>query len=146
MVTAGGGRDDDSVPVSGTSCRSVCSALVDDQSVDIQRVTVALPGDVAQAADSLAAMTGAGPGLRDGDDWVQADLPGTGVRLAVSGPAGGVTEPTVLLKVAELTAARDSLVAAGLAVGDVEQGGHEMRCTLTLPGVSSMAIVIYQPS
>lgn len=114
--------------------------------MDIQRVTVVAPGSVPAAASGLWALTGAPPGLRDGDDWVQADLPGAAVRLAVSGPAGGVSAPTVLLKVASVAAARDELAVAGLAVGEIERGGHELRCPVTLPGVSSIEIVLYQPA
>ena len=112
----------------------------------VERVTVAAPGSVPDAAGGLSALTGAPPGLRDGDDWVQADLPGVGVRLAVSSQAGGVTVPTVLLKVASVSDARAELVSAGLAVGEIERGGHETRCLVTLPGVASMQIVLYQPT
>jgi len=113
--------------------------------VDIQRVTVAMPGVVAEAAEGLARITGAEPALRDGDDWVQSDLPGTNVRLAVSGPHGGVTVPTVLLKVASMVDARTELTAAGVVVGEIEQGGHEVRSDVFLPGVTAVKIVMYQP-
>lgn len=109
-------------------------------------MTLAAPGSVAAAAEGLAALTGAPPGLLDGEDWVQADLPGTTVRLAVSSPEGGVTMPTVLLKVASVADARDELTAAGLAVGEVERGGHELRCPVMLPGVTGIELVLYQPS
>ena len=113
--------------------------------VDVQRVTVAVPGSVAAGAAGLAALTGAPPGLRDGDDWVQADLAGTGVRLAVSSPTGGVSVPTVLLKVASVERARTELSAAGLSVGEVQRGGHELRCSVALPGVTGIEFVLYQP-
>lgn len=117
--------------------------------MDIQRVTLATSGDVATAVSELSALAPQQQGFRDGDSWYHLDAPvgGTGgtVRLAVSGPDGGVTVPTLLLKVADLDAARRELLDAGVDAGPVEQGAHERRFPATLASMPGMRLVFYSP-
>lgn len=117
--------------------------------MDIQRVTLATSGDVAAAVSELAALAPEQQGFRDGESWYHVDVPvgGTGgsIRLAVSGPDGGVDAPTLLLKVADLDAARQELLDAGFETGPVEQGGHERRVPATAASMPGIRLVLYSP-
>jgi hypothetical protein len=117
--------------------------------MDIQRVTFATSGDVATAVRELAVLAPGEEGFRDADAWFHVDVPtgGTGgsLRLAVSGPDGGVGAPTLLLKVPDVNAARRELQEAGIDTGPVEPGAHERRFMATLTSMPGLRVVVYSP-
>ena len=82
---------------------------------------------------------GVEPTFVDGDRWAQFDLGGT--RLALAGRDRAADAAGVMVKVADVEAARAALVATGLDAGPVQQGPHERRCTLTSP--DGHAVTLY---
>jgi hypothetical protein len=96
--------------------------------------------DLACAVVAWTAALGVAPSFVDGTSWAQFDL--VGGRLALAGTDRGCDLPGVMLKIDDLDAARDELVACGLTVGAIVQGPHERRFTAELPGGCA---TFYQP-
>ncbi len=108
--------------------------------MDIQGVTPVLPvEDVAEAARVWARLLGAPPTFVDGDRWAQFDVAGR--RIALAGTDRVSDRAGVMIKVADLAAARAAALAAGLAVTEPSEGGHEIRCVVTAPG--GWPVVLY---
>jgi catechol 2,3-dioxygenase-like lactoylglutathione lyase family enzyme len=81
--------------------------------------------------------------LRDGDHWAAFDV--GGMTLAVEGGApGGSGGATVSLRVDGLSDVVSGLRVKGANVGDVENGPHERRATLTDPAGNTL--VLYEPA
>jgi hypothetical protein len=105
-----------------------------------QKLAAVLPVDDLPAAVAwFGAVLGTGPTFVDGDRWAQFDLSGT--RLALAGADRTDDRAGIMVKVADVEAARDGLTSAGFDVGPVEQGPHERRCTLRSP--DGHAVTLY---
>lgn len=98
--------------------------------------------DLAGAVETWTAVLGVAPTFVDGDRWAQFDLDGR--RLALAGSDRVAERPGLMVKVADLDAARERLAAAGLAFGPVEQGPHERRSVADGPG--GWPVVLYAAS
>ena len=85
---------------------------------------------------------GAAPTFVDGDRWAQFDVAGR--RLALAGTDRVSDQAGIMIKVADLTAARADALAAGLAVSEPQTGPHEVRCVVTAPG--GWPVVLYAPA
>jgi hypothetical protein len=110
--------------------------------MDIQGVTPVLPVDDVKAASAVwAKLLGVEPTFVDGDRWAQFDV--SGKRIALAGTDRASDKAGLMVKVGDLAAARDAAVAAGLEVTAVQEGPHELRCTLTAPG--GWPVVLYAP-
>jgi catechol 2,3-dioxygenase-like lactoylglutathione lyase family enzyme len=110
--------------------------------MDVERITTVLPvADLASAVQTWSAVLGLEPTFVDGDRWAQFDAAGSRIALAgsdrVSDAAG------LMLKVADLEAARAELTGLGLEVGEVEAGQHELRCLAS--GPDGAPVVLYAP-
>lgn len=81
--------------------------------------------------------------FRDGDRYAALDGGGTTIALAAAGeqPVGG--RPALGLKVDGVARAAAALRAAGAAVGDVVDGGHERRAVVRDP--DGNVLVLYGP-
>ena len=110
--------------------------------MDIEGVATVLPvDDVAAAAETWAALLGMAPTFVDGDRWAQFDVAGR--RIALAGTDRVSDRPGVMLKVADLDAARARAEDQGLNVGPVQEGPHELRCLVEGPG--GWPVVFYTP-
>jgi catechol 2,3-dioxygenase-like lactoylglutathione lyase family enzyme len=110
--------------------------------MDVERITTVLPvADLAAAVATWTAVLGVEPTFVDGDRWAQFDA--AGGRIALAGSDRVSDNAGVMLKVSDLDAARASLSAAGLDVGAVEEGPHELRAAAT--GPDGVSIVVYAP-
>lgn len=110
--------------------------------MDVLGVTPVLPvDDVAKAAEVWAALLGTPPTFVDGDRWAQFDVGGK--RIALAGRDRESDEAGVMIKVADLAAARAAALAQGLAVTEPREGPHEVRCVVTAPG--GWPVVLYAP-
>lgn len=111
-------------------------------SIEIQGVTPVLPvPDVAEAAKTWAALLGVSPTFVDGDRWAQFDV--NGRRIALAGTDRASDQAGIMVKVADLSSARDAALSAGLSVSDPTVGPHEVRCTATAPG--GWPVTFYAP-
>jgi predicted enzyme related to lactoylglutathione lyase len=81
--------------------------------------------------------------FRDGDRWAAFDVGGMTFALE-GGQRGGPGGATVSLRVEGLDEVVDQLRARGAMVGEVTQGPHERRATLTDPAGNSL--VLYEPA
>jgi hypothetical protein len=110
--------------------------------MDILGVASVLPVDNLKAAVAAwSALLGVAPTLVDGDGWAQFDV--AGKRIALAGTDRASDKAGVMIKVGDLTAARETAVAQGLAAGPIQEGAHELRCTVSGPG--GWPIVLYAP-
>jgi hypothetical protein len=66
--------------------------------------------------------------------WNGAQFDLNGRRLALSGADRVADVPGVMVKVGDLEAARERLMADGLDVGPIDEGPHESRCVVEGPG------------
>ncbi len=111
--------------------------------MDIEGVATVLPvDDVAAAAEVWAALLGVAPTFVDADRWAQFDVAGR--RIALAGRDRASDRAGVMLKVADLDAARARAEQQGLVVGPSEQGPHEVRCVIEGPG--GWPIILYAPA
>jgi catechol 2,3-dioxygenase-like lactoylglutathione lyase family enzyme len=97
--------------------------------------------DLEDAVAFWSNLLGIEPTFVDGDRWAQFDLDGKRLALASSDRASD--RPGLMVKVEDLAADRERLLADGLEVGPIEEGPHELRCTSTSPG--GWAVVLYAP-
>lgn len=97
--------------------------------------------DLAEAVAFWSAVLGIEPTFVDGDRWAQFDAGGR--RLALSGSDRASDAAGVMVKVADLDAAGESLAGLGVEVGPPEQGPHEIRRAATAPG--GWSLVLYTP-
>lgn len=110
--------------------------------MDIESIATVLPvNDVAAAAASWSALLGAAPTFVDGQRWAQFDVAGR--RLALAGTDRVSDRPGLMIKVADLAAARAEAGAKGFTVGSIEEGPHELRCLVDGPG--GCPVVLYSP-
>ena len=110
--------------------------------MQVEGLTPVLPVDDLQAAvRTWAALLGVEPTFVDGERWAQFDVGGR--RLALSGTDRAADVPGVMIKVADVAAAREQAASLGLAVSDLQQGPHETRCLITGPG--GWPVVVYAP-
>ena len=110
--------------------------------MEIQGVTPVLPvEDVAEAARVWERLLGAPPTFVDGDRWAQFDVARR--RIALAGTDRVSDKAGLMIKVADLAAARADALAAGLPVSESSIGGHEIRCVVTAPG--GWPVVLYAP-
>lgn len=108
----------------------------------IERISFVGPvDDLATSVRRWSALFGAEPTFVDGDRWAQFDLGAVRVSLAGTDRTGEVAQ--LMLKVADLEAAREAAVAQGLEVGELDRGPHEERCQVREPG--GLAAVLYAP-
>jgi len=99
----------------------------------VERVSFVNPvADLAAAVERWSALLGAEPTFVDGDRWAQFDL--GPVRIALAGTDRSGDAAGLMIKVEDLGQARAAAAASGFAVGEVEQGPHEERCTIGEPG------------
>ena len=107
----------------------------------IEGLTPVLPvSDLSQAVRLWSALLGTEPTFVDGDRWAQFDVAGR--RLALSGADRVADVASVMLKVADLAAARARAAELGLEAGAVQEGPHEHRCVVT--GPDGVPVVLYQ--
>ena len=110
--------------------------------MDIEGVATVLPvDDVAAGAEIWAALLGVAPTFVDGQRWAQFDVAGR--RIALAGTDRMSNLPGVMLKVADLDAARARAAGQGLTVGPVQLGPHENRCLVETPG--GWPVILYSP-
>ncbi|HEY3796893.1 MAG TPA: hypothetical protein VGL58_00940 [Caulobacteraceae bacterium] len=97
----------------------------------IEKLATVLPvDDVAAAVAAWSQALGATPTFVDGERWAQFDV--AGGRLCLAGADRASDRPGLMLKVADLDAARAALAA--FSPGAVAQGPHERRFSVDLPG------------
>jgi hypothetical protein len=110
--------------------------------MEIQGVATVLPvDDMVAAVAAWTGLLGVAPTFVDGEGWAQFDVGGR--RIALAGTDRTSDRAGVMIKVGDLAAARERALAQGLAAGPIEQGGHELRCTVEGPG--GWPIVFYSP-
>lgn len=98
-----------------------------------EKIATMLPvDDVAAAVAAWTQVLGTPPTFVDGDRWAQFDVNGS--RLALAGKDRIGAGAGIMAKVADLEERRDRLTAAGLAPGGIEQGPHERRFSVEMPG------------
>jgi hypothetical protein len=99
----------------------------------IEKLATVLPvDDLAGAVAAWSKALDAQPTFVDGARWAQFDV--AGGRLCLAGADRASDLPGLMLKVADLDAARAALTGAGFAPGAVAQGPHERRFSVPLPG------------
>jgi len=110
--------------------------------MDIEGVATVLPvDDVPAAAEVWAVLLGVEPTFVDSQRWAQFDIAGR--RIALAGTDRVSNLPGVMLKVADLDAARDRAAGQGLTVGPTQPGPHEDRCLVEAPG--GWPVILYSP-
>jgi hypothetical protein len=110
--------------------------------MSIENIVPVLPvDDLASAVATWSAILGAAPTFVDGDRWAQFDVAGR--RLALAGTDRSGDMPGIMLKVPDLAAARARLLGEGIALGEPQEGAHEIRCSGVAPG--GWPIVLYSP-
>lgn len=110
--------------------------------MQVQSMATVLPvEDLDRAVSVWKGLLGTEPTFVDGDRWAQFDFDGR--RIALAGTDRTSDQACVMLKVDDVSAARDALAAAGLAPGEIEAGPHELRVTADGPG--GWPIVLYTP-
>jgi hypothetical protein len=110
--------------------------------MEIQGLTPVLPVDDLKAAVAAwSGLLGVAPTFVDGDGWAQFDV--AGKRIALAGTDRTSDKAGVMVKVGDIAAARERAIAQGLAAGAVQEGAHELRCTIDGPG--GWPIVLYAP-
>jgi len=93
----------------------------------VERVTAVLPvADLRDAVASWTTLLGVEATFVDGDRWAQFDVGPD--RIALAGTDRASDLAGVMVKVSDLPAARAAALAAGMAVGRIERGRHELRC------------------
>jgi hypothetical protein len=106
-----------------------------------ERLSTVVPvDDLAAAVEQWTALLGVAPTFVDGDRWAQFDVGGGG-RLSLAGTDRAANTPGLMIKVADIEAAREQLIALGLAPGEIEQGPHEARIGVSGPG--GLPITVY---
>lgn len=97
-----------------------------------ESVTPVLPADdLGAAVEFWSSVLGVAPTFVDGERWAQFDLGPR--RLALAGSDRVTDEPSVMIKVDDLEAARRQLSAEGHSVGEIETGPHEARFVAGTP-------------
>ena len=110
--------------------------------MDVQGIASVLPVDDMKAAVAAwSALLGAQPTFVDGEAWAQFDV--AGKRIALAGTDRTSDKAGVMIKVGDLSAARDVAVGQGLKAGEIKEGAHELRCTVEGPG--GCPVVLYAP-
>ena len=110
--------------------------------MEILGVASVLPvDDVAAAAKTWQALLGVAPTFVDGERWAQFDVDGR--RIALAGTDRVSNLPGLMLKVADLEAARGRAEAEVLTIGPIEEGPHERRFLADGPG--GWPVVFYAP-
>jgi catechol 2,3-dioxygenase-like lactoylglutathione lyase family enzyme len=108
-----------------------------------EKLAAVLPVDDLDAAvEFYRQVLGTEPTFVDGDRWAQFDLGGT--RLALAGADRASDAPGIMVKVADIDAARDAAKVAGLDASPIDQGPHERRFLLTSP--DGHAVTVYAPT
>lgn len=97
--------------------------------------------DLEAAVAFFGAALGLEPTFVDGDRWAQFDLGDQ--RVALAGADAPADVPGLMVKVRDVAAARDALVARGARAGPCERGGHEVRCSVEGPG--GWPLILYSP-
>jgi hypothetical protein len=107
----------------------------------IEKLATVLPVDDLKAAVAAWTRTlGKEPTFVDGDRWAQFDVGGG--RLALAGTDRTSDRPGLMLKVADVEARREAFARDGFAPGPLQQGPHELRFEVQLPGGVA---IFYQP-
>jgi hypothetical protein len=110
--------------------------------MDVQKIATVIPvDDLPAAVGQWKALLGAEPTFVDGHRWAQFDV--AGARIALAGTDRTSNQAGLMLKVADLEAARAAAAALGLAVGSAEEGPHEVRCLVEGPG--GTPLTLYAP-
>ena len=82
--------------------------------------------DMAAAARTWSALLGVDPTFVDGERWAQFDVSVAG-GVALAGTDRVADVPGLMIKVADVAAARTQAIRLGLPVGELEDGPHETR-------------------
>lgn len=110
--------------------------------MDVQGIATVLPvDDVAEAARLWEALLGVKPTFVDAPRWAQFDVGGR--RIALAGTDRTSDKAGLMIKVGDLAAARAAFADAGVPIGEVEEGPHELRCTGAGPG--GWPVTLYTP-
>jgi hypothetical protein len=113
--------------------------------MDILGLASVLPvDDVAAAARTWAALLGVEPTFVDGERWAQFDVGGR--RIALAGTDRVSNLPGLMIKVADLAAARAAAEGQGLSVGPIQEGSHELRCLVEAPGGWPLVLYSARPA
>jgi hypothetical protein len=111
----------------------------------IERVSFVCPvADLAASVERWSALLEAAPTFVDGDRWAQFDL--GPVRVALAGSDRASDAAALMVKVDDLEAARKVAAAGGFAVGEAEQGPHEVRCLIGEPGGPEAVLYAARPA
>jgi len=98
-----------------------------------ERVTPVIPvDDLESAVPVWTQLLVTDPTFVDGDRWAQFDVGSSRVVLAGTGRPSD--EAGVMIKVANLEAAKSELEAAKLTIGEIQTGPHELRALVTGAG------------
>lgn len=107
----------------------------------VEKVATVVPvDDLERAVRRWTALLGTEPTFVDGDRWAQFDI--AGARIALAGTDRASDAVGLMLKVDDLDAARAAATQAGLTVGEVETGPHELRAVAT---GDAAPVVFYTP-
>jgi predicted enzyme related to lactoylglutathione lyase len=91
-----------------------------------ESITPVLPADdLGAAVEFWSSVLGIAPTFVDGNRWAQFDLGSH--RLALAGSDRLTDQPSVMVKVSDLEAAREQVGASGARVGEIQTGPHEHR-------------------
>lgn len=104
-----------------------------------ERISPVVPvDDLANAVTTWSTVLGVEPTFVDGDRWAQFDVGGS--RLALAGTDRATDDAGVMIKVGDIQSAHDAYGQAGLEVGPVSEGAHEVRFEL---GGLAIPVTIY---
>lgn len=98
-------------------------------------------GELAESVRFVAAVLGKEPTFVDGTRWAQFDLGGARLALASGAESSGAAQ--AMVKVADVAAVAERLVAAGYDVAGPVTGPHEVRVSVT--GPDGWSVVLYEP-
>jgi len=108
----------------------------------VEKIATVLPVEDLQAGvEAWSVLLGAKPTFVDGDRWAQFDVAGS--RLALAGADRTADTAGVMVKVADLAGIHARLAEAGFAPGAIENGPHERRFAVAMPG--GWVATLYQP-
>ena len=95
----------------------------------IERISSVIPvDDLASAVGTWSAVLGTEPTFVDGDRWAQFDV--GPARIALAGTDRAADSPGLMIKVDDPDCARATYQQAGIEVGDLTEGEHEVRFEL----------------
>jgi hypothetical protein len=107
---------------------------------EIQNLVPVFPAkDLQRSVQTWSAILGAAPTFVDGDRWAQFDVGGR--RVALAGSDRTSDAAGLMIKVDDLPAAIKALSDRGVVVGPINEGPHELRCSIEIE--DGWSVVLY---